>query len=136
GLMTSPDGIPVVAMVGCYAGDLEKGEAVLKPLREFGCPVADLIGPMPYTQMQTLLNAAAPHGNRYYWKSNFLEDLFDEAIDVIISYAGSIPSPFSIILLEYYGGAASREPEDGTAYPHRLSQFDLVIMSNWTDKQE
>ena len=135
-LMTSPDGIPVVALLGCYAGDLEQGEAVLKPLREFGSPVADLIGPIPYIQMQTLLDAAAPHGNRYYWKSNFMEDLSDESIDVIISYAAAMPSPFSLVLLEYYGGASSREPEGGTAFPHRVSQFDLVIGSNWVDNQE
>ncbi|MEO5999842.1 MAG: FAD-binding oxidoreductase [Chitinophagaceae bacterium] len=136
GLMTSPDGIPVVAFVGCYAGDLEQGEAVLKPLREFGTPVADLIGPIPYIQMQTLLDAAAPHGNRYYWKSNFMEELSDESIDVIFSYADAMPSPLSLVLLEYYGGASSREPEGGTAFPHRLSQFDLVIASNWIDRQE
>jgi UDP-N-acetylenolpyruvoylglucosamine reductase len=136
GLMTSPDGIPVVAHVGCYAGDLEQGEAVLKPLRAFGSPVADLMAPIPYAQMQTLLDAAVPHGNRYYWKSNFLEELSDEAIDVIISFAASVPSPFSAIILEYYGGASSREPEGGTAFPHRLAQFDLVIISNWTDKQD
>jgi FAD/FMN-containing dehydrogenase len=136
GLMTSPDGIPVIAFVGCYAGDLEKGESVLKPLREFGEPVADLFGPIPYKQLQTMLDAAAPHGNRYYWKANFLQDLSEEAIDVIISHAASVPSPFSLVLLEYYGGVSNREPEGGTAYPHRLSQFDLVIMSNWTDKLE
>ncbi len=136
GLMTSPDGIPVVALVGCYAGDMEQGETVLKPLREFGSPVADLIAPIPYIQMQTLPDTAAPHGNRYYWKSNFLQDLSDESIDVIISYAADMPSPFSLVLLEYYGGASSREPEGGTAFPHRLSQFDLIIGSNWVDKQE
>lgn len=136
GLMTTPDGIPVVAFIGCYAGDLEQGEAVLKPLRAFGSPVADLIGPIPYTQMQTLIDGAAPHGNRYYWKSNFMEDLSDESIDVILSNTASITSPFSLVLLEYYGGASSLEPEGGTAFPHRLAQFDLVIGSSWIDKQE
>ena len=135
GLMTSPDGIPVVAFLGCYAGDLEKGEEIIKPIRQFGSPVADLFGTIPFTQMQTMLDAAAPHGNRYYWKSNFLEELSDEAIDVIVSNAAT-PSPFSLILLEYYGGVSTQEPEGGTAYPHRLPQFDLVIMSNWTAKQE
>jgi hypothetical protein len=136
GLITSPDGIPVVAMVGCYTGDLEQGEAVLKPLRAFGSPIADLIAPIPYPQMQTLLDAAVPHGHRYYWKSNFLEDLSDEAIDVIVAYAAAVPSAFSAILVEYYGGASNREPAGGTAFPHRLSQFDLVIISNWTDRLE
>jgi FAD/FMN-containing dehydrogenase len=136
GLMNTPDGLPVVAFVGCYAGDLEKGEAVLKPLREFGSPIVDLISPIPYTVMQTLINAAAPHGNRYYWKSNFLEDLSDEAIEVVISHANVAASPFSLVLLEYYGGASTSEPEGGAAYPHRLAQIDLVIVSSWIDKQD
>jgi hypothetical protein len=134
--MTTPDGIPVVAFVGCYAGDLEKGEAVLKPLREFGSPVADLMGPIPYLQMQTLIDAAAPHGNRYYWKSTFLEDLSDNAIDVILTNIAAVPSPYSMILLEYYGGASSREPEGSACFPHRQPQFDLVIVSNWMERQD
>jgi FAD/FMN-containing dehydrogenase len=135
-MLTSPDGIPVIALAACYAGDLVTGEAVLKPVREFGSPVADLIAPIPYTQMQMMLNPAVPHGNRYYWKSNFLEELSDEAIELTVTNAASAPSPFSIILLEYYGGAANREPEGGTAYPHRVSQFDLIIASNWIDTKE
>jgi hypothetical protein len=135
-LMTTPDGIPVVAFAGCYTGDLAHGEAALRPLREFGTPVADLMGPIPYTQMQTMINAAAPHGNRYYWKSDFLEELSDEAIAVVVSHAASIPSPLSIILLEYYGGASTREPEGGTAFPHRAAQYDLVIISNWLEKED
>jgi hypothetical protein len=136
GLMTSPDGIPVVAMIGCYAGDLQRGEAVLKPLRGFGSPVADMMGPVPYSTMQTMLDAAAPYGNRYYWKSTFLKELSDESIDTMITHAAAVPSPFSIILLEYYGGASNREPEGGTAYPHRQAEFDLVVMSNWINKEE
>ncbi len=136
GLMTTPDGFPVVAFAGCYSGDLAKGEEILQPLREFGSPVADLIGQIPYTQMQTMINAAAPHGNRYYWKSDFLEELSDEAIAVIVSHADSIPSPMSIILIEFYGGASLREPEGGAAFPHRTDMFDLVIISNWLEKQD
>lgn len=136
GLLTSPDGEPIVALIGCYAGDLLQGEAALKPLRNFGSPVADLMGHISYVQMQQLLDAAAPHGNRYYWKATFLEELSDSAIDVIVSQAKSAPSPFTFVLLEYYGGAASREPEGGTAFPHRQAQFDLIIASNWVEKQE
>jgi FAD/FMN-containing dehydrogenase len=136
GLLTSPDGIPIIAVIGCYSGDLEEGEKVLKPLREFGTPMVDLIQPMPYVQMQSLLDGGFPHGNRYYWKSGFVQDLSDEAIDVIVSQAAAVPSPYTAIILEYYGGAAAREPEGGTAYPHRDALFDLVIISNWVDAQD
>ncbi len=136
GLLTSPDGVPVVGMIGCYCGDIEKGEAVLKPLREFGTPIADMIQPLPYVQMQSLLDAGFPHGNRYYWKSGFLKELSDEAIDTIVDQMASNPSPYSATLFEFYGGAATREPEGGTSYPHRQLQFDLVIISNWPDKAD
>lgn len=136
GLLTSPDGIPVVAFVGCYSGDLEEGEAVLKPLREFGTPVADLFQPIPYVQMQSLLDGGFPHGNRYYWKSGFLKELSDEAIDLVISHMNANPSPFSATIFEYYGGVSSKEPEGGTAFPHRQPQFDLVIVSNWPGGQD
>ena len=136
GLLTSPDGFPVVGYVGCYSGDPDKAEAVLKPLREFGSPIADMVQPKSYIEMQTMLDAPFPHGNRYYWKSGFLESLSDEAIDTIISYAATVTSPYTAIILEYYGGVGSREPEGGTSYPHRQSEYDLVIISNWVNAGE
>lgn len=136
GLLTSPDGFPVVGYVGCYSGDPEKAEAVLKPLREFGSPIADLMQPKSYIEQQTMLDAPFPHGNRYYWKSGFLEALSDEAIDTIVSYAATVTSPYTAIILEYYGGVASREPEGGTSYPHRQAEYDLVIISNWVNSEE
>jgi len=135
-LLTSPEGVPIVAFIGCYCGDIEKGEAVMKPLHEFGTPVADLIQPIPYIQMQSMLDAGFPKGNRYYWKSGFLKELSDDVIDVIVSHMESNPSPGSATILEMYGGVASHEPEGGCAYPHRQSEFDLVIISNWPDKQD
>ena len=136
GLLTSPDGFPVIAFVGCYSGDPEKAETVLKPLREFGTPIADLFQPKSYIEMQTILDAPFPHGNRYYWKSGFLKALSDEAIDIIVSNAATVTSPYTAIILEYYGGVASHEPEGGTAYPHRQAEYDLVIISQWVNREE
>jgi FAD/FMN-containing dehydrogenase len=135
-LLHTPDGIPVIGLIGCYSGDPENADAVLKPLREFGTPIADLMQPMPYTALQTMLDAPFPHGNRYYWKSGFLNALSDEAIDTIIEYGATVTSPITSIILEMYGGAATREPEGGTAFPHRQAEYDLVIISNWVNKEE
>ncbi len=135
-LLTSPDGFPLIALAGMYCGDLEKGEEVIKPIRTFKTPLADMMAPQPYTQMQTMLDAPFPHGNRYYWKSTFLKELSDEAIDAIISNVAAIPSPHSCAILEMYGGAAAREPVGGTSYPHRQAEFDLVIISNWPDSKD
>lgn len=130
-MLCSPDGLPVIALVGCYCGDIKQGEEVIRPLREFGSPIADLIQPLPYQQMQSLLDAGFPHGNRYYWKSGFLNALTDEVIDETIRQMEACPSPFSATIFELYGGVASAEPAGGSSYPHRQNEFDLVIISNW-----
>lgn len=135
-LLTSPDGFPVVGYVGCYSGEVENAEGVLKPLREFGSPLADQMGPMSYIELQSMLDAPFPKGNRYYWKSGFIKELSDDAIDTIVSNASSVASPYTAIILEFYGGASAKEPEGGTSYPHRQSEFDLVIISNWTSPDE
>ncbi len=135
-LLHAPDGMPVVGLIGCYSGDTKTGEEILKPVRAFGAPIADLFSEQPYLQMQTMLDAGFPHGNRYYWKSGFLQALADDAIDVLIAHAATVPSPFTPVILEFYGGKAAQEPEGGTAYPHRQNEFDLVIISNWVKPEE
>ena len=135
-LLHSPEGVPVVGILGCYSGDVEKGKEVLRPIREFGSPIADMFQEQPYSQMQTMLDGALPHYNRYYWKSGFLQELSDDAIDTIIAYGETIPSPLSPIILELYGGRSAQEPDGGTAYPHRQALYDLVIISAWTQPEE
>jgi FAD/FMN-containing dehydrogenase len=135
-LLTSPDGFPIVAYLGCYSGDPDKAESILKPLRDAGSPLVDQLQPIPYIQLQSMLDDPFPKGNRYYWKSGFLQNLSDEAIDVIVSNSATVPSRYSAVILEYYGGVSVREPEGGTAYPHRQAEFDLVIISNWTSAEE
>lgn len=132
----TPDGMQVCGYVGCYSGDIAEGEKVVKPLREFGAPVADMFQEQPYLQIQTMLEAGFPHGNRYYWKSNYLESLPDDAIDTIITHAQTVSSQRSAIILEFYGGAANREPKAPAAFPHRKEQIDLVVISNWVNSEE
>ena len=43
GLLHSPDGDPVLGIGGCYHGPLDIGEQVLRPLKEYGPPVADML---------------------------------------------------------------------------------------------
>jgi FAD binding domain/Berberine and berberine like len=136
GFLTTPDGVPVVGMIPCYCGPLEEGEAVLRPLRDFGTPIADLVQPMGYCDMNTLLDAAFPAGMQNYWKSGFVEDLSDAAIDVLVDRAARMTSPRSALIIEYYGGAASRVGEDATAFPHRQAQYDVVITAQWADPTE
>jgi hypothetical protein len=135
-LLTSPDGDPLAGMIVCYSGPPEKGEELIRPLREFGPPIADLVAPIPHIAMQTMLDGAFPAGNQNYWKSTFLRELSDEAIDVIANCAGQATSPLTAIVLEYYGGAASRVGDMETAFAQRHSQYDLGILGQWTNPAE
>jgi FAD/FMN-containing dehydrogenase len=133
----TPDGHPVIAFIPCWCGDdLAEGERVLGPLRKFGSPIADMICAMPYTAMQQMIDPAAPFGVRSYWKSGFLRELPDAAIDTFVRFAETRTSPRSFVVLEHAHGAVSRVKPDATAFPTRSDGFDLVLLSLWGDAAE
>jgi FAD/FMN-containing dehydrogenase len=131
--LTTPDGLPVVVVASCYCGDLQEGERVLRPLRQFGSPLVDEMKPMPYTAMQGLFGPSFPWGNRNYWKSSFLRELPDAAVDAVVSHVERLCSPLSAVALEYYGGAASRVPAGATAFPHRKASYNLIVLAQWRE---
>jgi FAD/FMN-containing dehydrogenase len=135
-LLTSPEGMPLAALVPVWTGPLDEGEAVLRPLRAVGTPVADLVGPMPYRTMQTLFDAAFPPGRRNYWKSGFLRNLDDAAIDILVEHFRRAPSPHAGFAIELYGGAVSRIGPEETAFPHRGYPFNILIFTGWDDPAE
>ncbi len=135
-LLTSPDGHPLVALLACYIGPGELGEQVVRPLKEFGPPLADLIQPMPYVKAQSLIDASFPKGRYNYWKSHLLRDLSDDAIDTLIEGFASVASPYSSVLIEQLGGAVNRVGKDETAFNHRAAPYDVVIMPMWSDPAE
>jgi hypothetical protein len=136
GFATSPEGHPVVASIVCYSGPLEQGEAVIGPLRKFGTPVADMVGPMSYMALQDLSREMFPPGRLNYWKSSFVYDLSDQAIETMIGQFAGVPSPFSQAALEQLGGAVSRIGKDETAFSERSAPYSLIIVSAWTDPAE
>lgn len=133
GMLTTPDGDLVAALAVCYAGPLDDGERVLAPLRAFGPPIADMIGPMPYVAVQGMFGPAFPHGRLNYWKSALIKEISDEAIEVIVDHAARKPSPFSAVVFQECRGANLRVGKGETAYYHRDAPYDLLILSNWTD---
>ena len=135
-LLTSPDGHPMVAILTCYIGPIEAGEKVMRPLKEFGPPVADVIQPMPYVKSQSLIDESFPRGRHNYWKSNLLREISDDMIDRLVGGFRGVTSPYSSVLIEQLGGAVSRVSKDETAFNHRGSPYDLVIMAMWSDPAE
>jgi FAD/FMN-containing dehydrogenase len=134
-LIHAPDGsgTKVVAIVLCHCGPLRDGEAATRPIKGFGSPVMDGIGPMTYGQLNAMLDAAYPKGARNYWKSNFLAQLSDEAIDTMIECFATCPSPLDHVALEHIHGAATRVGPSDTAFPHRAPGYDLLVLSEWLD---
>lgn len=135
-LLNTPDGAPAVAVMVCYCGDLAKGERAVKPLRAFGSPLLDAIQPMPFPQMQSSLDEAFPNGNQNYWKSTFVREFSDEAITILVDHVNQATSPLTAIVIEYYGGAASRVGVSDTAFAHREAQYDIGILTQWVDAGE
>jgi FAD/FMN-containing dehydrogenase len=128
---TSPEGHPIIGIAACYAGPLELGEETIRPLKEFGPPVMDMMGPLPYTALQQANDPTAPAGLQNYWKAAFLQDLSDEAIDAIIEYATNVTSPLSMIHLHQLGGAMNRVVVDATAFAYRDAGFVVNIIGTW-----
>lgn len=135
-LITAPDGNLAVAMALCYAGDLDDGDRVIAPLREFGPPIMDLVRPMAYSEINAMLDAAHLPGMQNYWKWSGLKVLSDDAIDTIVAYAGRVPSPDTVILIDQLHGAAARVGPTETAFAHRDAAHGLVILSKWNDPED
>jgi FAD/FMN-containing dehydrogenase len=129
-------GAAVVAIGICYAGDLEEGVKVVEPLREFGPPLADTIGPISFKVFHGMLDSIAPPGLQVYWKSGYLANLSDAAIDAIITHAWSTRSPLSYTVLSHLGGTLSRIDRDETAFGERDGLCSININAVWSDPKE
>jgi FAD/FMN-containing dehydrogenase len=142
-LFTAPAELPlpealrregIVGIGGVYVGPLEDAERALRPLREFGPPAADIYQPMPYSAAQTMADFLWPRGLYAYWKSSFLKSLSDGAIDTMLRFYASTPSPRTVIVVEHDGeGAWDRVPADTTAFGHREYSYNLVVTAAWTN---
>jgi FAD/FMN-containing dehydrogenase len=126
-------GQPVIGVVCLYAGPIEDAEAAFRPLREFGPPGIDMTGPMPYTAVQTLLDASNPPGMQNYWTADFLAELPDEAIDTLVEHATHPVSPLTAIILIPGGGAIPRVADEATAFGQRNAPWNIHFLSMWPD---
>ena len=138
GVLHAPDGsgFKLAGIVLCHAGSPEAGAAAVAPVKAFGKPVMDVIGPMPYAAVNTLFDAGFPRGALNYWKSNFLADLKDAAIDTLIERFAAAPSPMSALLLEHFHGAATRVGPTETAFPHRSVGYNFLTVGEWLEGAE
>jgi FAD/FMN-containing dehydrogenase len=126
-------GNPLAAIALCYSGPKQDGAAICKQFLLAAPPVADMTGEKKYTEIQTMLDFAAPAGRHYYFKCPFVRELSDEAIRVIIEHSEKLPTEESQVVLEHMHGVASRVPADKTAFGLRRVHYSINIMPGWTD---
>ena len=136
-LLTAPQGMPAVALILGYNGPIAEGEKVLAPARGFGKPIADLVGPLPYSARQKILDDPnATHGLHRYWRSAFTEKIPDELIHVLADGASRFSSPLSAIIFFYMHGAATRVASAETAFAPRRPLWDVDLVGQWASAGE
>ncbi len=115
-------GTPIVAIACLHTNRDGSAEEDVRGLREQG-PALDILGPMPYAAVQTMFDAGAPYGCRNYWRSGYLDDLSDAAIDEVVHQAEDLPAPMGQLHIHQLGGAMSRVPSGATAFGNRDAGF-------------
>jgi FAD/FMN-containing dehydrogenase len=125
-------GKPIVMVGACYAGSPEEGIDVVRPLKQFGRPIVDLLEPKPYLALQSMFDASVPHGWHYYWKSVELPPLADQAIDTLVEHASALTSPKSYCIVFQLGGALKRAGAGATAYSQRDAAYNVNVNAVWT----
>jgi FAD/FMN-containing dehydrogenase len=134
-LTHAPDGsgTEVAALVTCHCGAPVDAERAMRPLKGFGSPLLDGVGPMPYCELNSMLDANYPKGALNYWKSTFLTELDDAAVDTMIDCFARCPTPMGQLLLEHIHGAATRVGIADTAFPHRREGYNFLVLAQWID---
>jgi FAD/FMN-containing dehydrogenase len=126
-------GKPIVMVGACYAGAPEHGTGVVRPLKEFGNPIVDLLEPKPYTALQSMFDPSVPHGWHRYWKSVELPLLTDDAISALVEHAAAQTSPRSYCIVFQLGGALARAGAGETAFSQRDAGHNVNINAVWTE---
>lgn len=127
---------PIVLVAGVYAGDAAEGMRVMQPLRELATPLLDLSQIEQFTDLQMSFDPFFPKGDLYYWKSMYVDNLSDAAIDIMLERAVARPSFRSDCLLWHLGGAISRIPPEDTAFGRRSAPYLFTAESTWSDPVE
>jgi FAD/FMN-containing dehydrogenase len=129
-------GKEVVVMPVFYAGESAEGLQRIEPLRGFGTPVGEHIGPQPYVQWQQAFDPLLTRGARNYWKSHNFTKLSNGALEVMIEYASKLPSPQCEIFLGLISGVSNHISQDATAYEPRDAKFVLNVHGRWNEARD
>lgn len=126
-------GKTAAALIGCYSGDIDEGEAAFEPVVSHGDPIVSFAQPMPYTEFQQSFDDGYPNGERFYGKSAFIEGISDELIHDLVDVTDPLPGPMTGVFFECMGGAVADVDANETAFPHRDAPYNLAVTCGWSD---
>jgi FAD/FMN-containing dehydrogenase len=129
-------GTEVCILAVCYLGDADAGARALAPLRQYGSPIAEAIGPTPFTAWEASFDPLLTPGARNYWKSVDFAELSDGAIDAMLDGVASLPDAQCEVFIPQLGGAIARVAADATAYTFRSAPFGMNVHARWSDPQK
>jgi FAD/FMN-containing dehydrogenase len=128
-------GRKVVALIAASTGPVAEGDGLVHTLRDVGEPIADLLGPMPYHVIQTLIDPLWAKGIHSYFKATNLARLDDDLVDRLCELHLAAPGPQGEIHVHQMGGALGRVGADATAFAERSMPFVLNAVTGWHDPE-
>ena len=126
----------IVALLACYSGNPAEGEKLVAPIKKFGKPIGDVLVRRPYAQLQSLLDATAPKGRRYYWKSEYMPDIKAELCEKAVGHANNIPSPHSSIILFQLAGALNKLKDNYSPVGNREARYVFALTGAWENADD
>jgi hypothetical protein len=127
---------PACGIILCWTGDHAEGEKIIAPIREAAQPFVDMIQPLPYEALQTMIDASGPKGIRAYMTAEFMPELTEAAIEKLIDAGSNRPGPFTQLLLEPMGGAIARVDDDATALGRRDVKWCYHALALWMEPDD
>ena len=124
-------GTPAIGLLLTWAGDIAEGVRATAPLRALGTPLGELVRPVPYRALQSLIDGSAPHGTHAYWRTHRIPDALRRGDRPDLALVETQTSPFSLLNGWAIGGAASRVAADATAVGAREVGFELRLIATW-----
>lgn len=124
-------GKPILALVGCYNGPMDKGKEALSALKKLGRPLGDGIAPARFSAFQQTFDPLLTPGARNYWKSHNFKQLSNGLIKTLAKYGNHLPNAASEIFIAQMGGETNKVRSDATAYPHRDVNFIMNVHTRW-----
>jgi FAD/FMN-containing dehydrogenase len=135
GLAPLPDGEPGAFLFLFHAGSPEEGERAVRKAREFRKPLESFLGPASYCEVQQMFDEDLRPGLHNYWKSSDLAELSDGVIETMLEFYGRRP-PGAMVVIDQYGGAVARVPDDATAFGHRHAAYDVIVATLWPEPEQ